>query len=200
MGSKTIIALTGGIGSGKSEVVRIFKTLGVPSVDADQIARNLRSPEGEAYPLLMHEFGDLRPQYLRNLLSQDPSSKDRLEKIMHPLIQKHSKIAFERTFQNHPQAPFLIYEAALLIEAKRAQDFDGLIVVTAPTELRTQRVAKRDQCSLDAAQAMVQAQITDEERLKYAHWVIHNHGEKQNLELQVHEVFEKIKLAKLKSS
>ena len=195
------IAITGGIGSGKSLAVKFFNELGVPSLDADAVARKLREPGQPAHQKIIARFGTDDRQALRTILSQDPQAKKDLEAILHPLIQTASgeemaKLASAEALKDPAdQAPFLLYEAALIIEAGRAKDFDGLIVVTAPDDLKIQRIQARDGASPEAAQAMVKTQITDQERLKLATWTLENTGTPDQLRQSVRKLLDQLKQA-----
>jgi dephospho-CoA kinase len=96
---------------------------------------------------------------------------------------------------NHPKAPFLLYEASLLIEAGRMADFAGIIVVTAPHPIRVDRVMTRDSLGADAVNRMVQAQLSDEDRAKHATHTIENRGSLDDLRAQVRKVLDQIKPA-----
>ncbi len=154
------------MGSGKSRVAALFQDFGVPTLDADQVARELRAPSGAAAPLMLKRFGTLDPSFLRLKISTDPAAKKDLEAILHPLIKTESDRRLEQLEKAHPTAPFLLYEAALLVEANRAAEFAGIIVVCAPEALRIERIVKRDKTTPERAQQMLKAQISDEERLQ----------------------------------
>jgi dephospho-CoA kinase len=195
------IAITGGIGSGKSLVVKLFNEMGIPSLDADAVARKLREPGQPAHQKILDRFGTDDRQALRSILSQDPQAKRDLEAILHPLIHTASEAemariaAIEAAKAPADRAPFLLYEAALIIEAGRAKDFDGLIVVTAPDALKIQRIQTRDGMTAEAAEAMVKAQITDLERLKHATWTIENTGTPDQLRQSVRKLLDQLKQA-----
>lgn len=195
-----VIGLTGGMGSGKSTVAKMFLALGAPVVDADQIARALRAPGGLAHSQILSTFGTDDPTQLRSILSKDPESKKRLEAILHPLIRQESSKAIQALAKKHPEAPFILYEAALLLEAGRARDFNGVVLVTAPDSIKISRIMTRDHCSEEQARAMLKAQWTDQEREKQAQWIIPNSGTLQSLEQAVRSTFEKIRLCELKPS
>jgi dephospho-CoA kinase len=194
-------AITGGIGSGKSTAVKCFNELGIPSIDADAIARKLREPGQPAYQAILQRFSTSDRTVLRTLLSQDPQAKRDLEAILHPLIQKASEAEMQKIetdialLPEDQRPPFLLYEAALIIEAGRAKDFDGLIVVTCPDPLKIQRVQSRDQVPPEAAEAMIRAQMSDPERLKHAHYQLDNSGTPEQLKEAVRKLLDQLKLA-----
>jgi dephospho-CoA kinase len=194
-------AITGGIGSGKSSVVKIFNELGIPSIDADAIARKLREPGQPAHAAILKRFGTDDRNQLRQLLSQDPKAKHDLETILHPLIRTASEEEMKKIEDSSLQLPpnqrpaFLLYEAALIIEAGRSADFDGLIVVTCPDGLKSSRIQARDQISSNAADAMIRAQMNDSDRIKHARFTLDNSGTTEELRRAVRKLLDQLKQA-----
>ena len=184
------IAITGGIGSGKSTVVKIFNELGIPSIDADEIARNVRNLPS-VHAEIQKRFGTTDRMELRKILSTDPKAKAGLEKIMHPLIKSMSDRKIQE-IELTSAAPFSLYEAALLIEAGRTKEFDALIVVTAPDDLKIKRIQERDQITREAAQAMIQAQMSDSNRVKHATYTIENSGDLSSLKNSVQNLYSQL--------
>jgi len=188
------IGITGGIGSGKSTVVKFFNELGIPVVDADLVAKQMREPGQPAHTAILQRFGTDDRSELRKILSQDPVAKRDLENILHPYIQAASELEF-KLVEESSSAPFLLYEASLLIEAGRAKDFDSLIVVTAPENDRIARIQARDRTTPEAALGMIRSQITDEERLKFASFTIDNSGSLDDLRQLVRKLLDRLKQA-----
>ncbi len=195
-----VYGITGGIGSGKSTVAGVFAHYGIPCLDADQVARKLREPGQLGHTQIQSRFGTTDRVELRALITKDPEAKKALEAILHPLIKQESDLLLVSMAENYPNAPALLYEATLLIEAGRATDFAGTMVVIAPIDLRIERIMKRDHCTKEVALAMIQAQMSDEERLKHANFVIANDGSLENLKLEVKRVLDEIRLPRPKSS
>ncbi len=188
------IGLTGGIGVGKSTVARIFNEIGgVPTLDADQVARALRAPGGRAEPLILKRFNTTDRTQLREIITKDPLAKKDLEAILHPLIQQISESEFKRLESESSGAPFLIYEATLLIESGRAPDFDAILVVTAPLPDRLSRIMARDGISKEASLALIDSQMSDADRLKVADYRIENLGSLDDLKTQVRKTLDQIK-------
>ena len=185
------IAITGGIGSGKSTVVKIFNQLGIPSIDADQVARDVRNLPS-VHAEIQKRFGTTDRMELRKILSSDPQAKTDLEKILHPLIKSMSDSKLKK-IEESSTAPFSLYEAALLIEAKRTKEFDALIVVTAPDELKIKRIQERDQITAEAAQAIIRAQMSDQDRAKHATHTIKNSGDLEQLQTEVQKLYSLLK-------
>ena len=189
-----VFGLTGGIGSGKSTVARMFHQLGgIPVLDADEVARDLRKPGSAGYAALLTRFVTADRMELRNLLARDPVAKADLEAILHPLIREESSRRMALLKQSHPDAPFLIYEATLLLEAGRARDFDGIMVVTSALPERLARISARDHLSPEAALALIDAQSPDSFRLPFADFHIQNLGSLPDLEVQVRKILDQIK-------
>ena len=185
------IGITGGIGSGKSTVVKIFNELGIPVVDADRVAKQMREPGQPAHTAIMKRFGTDDRAALRKILTTDPLAKQDLESILHPFIQAASELEF-KLLEESSAAPFLLYEASHLIEAGRAKDFAAVIVVTAPEPLRIARIQARDHTSEEAARAMINSQMKDEDRLKFASFTIENSGTEEQLRQKVRKLLDQL--------
>ena len=187
-----MVGLTGGIASGKSTVARIFAELGIPVLDADQIARKLREPGGAAHPLIVKRFGTAEPAQLREIIFRDPAAKADLEKLLHPLILQASETAAHAALSENPNAPFLIYEAALLVETGRSNNLAALIVVDSAPELRKNRLIARDGILAELAEKMILGQISDDLRRQAATFLISNDGIPDGLRSQVTELIKKL--------
>jgi dephospho-CoA kinase len=180
-----IWGLTGGIASGKSTVARIFSEAGVPVVDADQVARELRAPGGAAYDAIVAQFGTADAQRLRQIVFSDPVARSKLETILHPLIRAESARRIEAMLVGKSGTVPVIYEATLLVETGRYRDFAGLIVVSADEELRLARLMARDKNPEELARRIVASQMSDEKRRSHATYIIENHGSVEDLRMQV---------------
>ncbi len=188
-----VIGLTGGIGTGKSTVARMFEARGVPVVDADAVAREVVAPGtvgnaeiAAAWPQTVAPDGAIDRKKLAAIVFGDPAARARLEAITHPLIQQASASRLtDLAGQGHPLA---LYEAALLVESGRWRDFDGLIVVTASPERQIERAVARGGLSHDEAAARVKAQLPTDEKARVATHVIDNDGPLAETERQVDRV------------
>ncbi|MBU6375971.1 MAG: dephospho-CoA kinase [Bdellovibrionales bacterium] len=186
-----VIGLTGGIASGKSLVAKILREkCHLPVLDADQIARDLSSKEGKAAPQIQKAFGTLDRAKLRKRIFSDPQARAELEAILHPLIREES--LKEISDLARAGAPFVIYEAALLIETGRYRDFDALLVVQSDLEKRISRLLERDGISREQALAIIQAQCSDQTRKRAATWAIENSGSVADLEQATLELMPRI--------
>ncbi len=178
------LGITGGIGSGKTTVCRIFRQLGVPVYDSDLRAKELIATRLK--PEIMELFGrDLFPsgKLDRALLAQRAfTNKDetqKLNQLVHPAVGEDYKV-----WRAEQKAAYTLKEAALLIEAGSYKELDKLIVVLADEELRIQRVMERSNMSREEVQQRMSKQLRDEQRLPFADFIIHNSGE-QSLIKQV---------------
>lgn len=172
-----IIGITGGIGSGKSIVCEIFKQLGIPVFNADLVARELMISNQEVYNLLQAHFGEtifpLLGQFdkvpLSQLVFNNPDELSQLNSIVHPFVKNAFAIWKEK--QN---TPYVLHEAAILIESGFNNLCDKVIVVEAPEDLRVNRVMLRDGKSTEDVVSIIQQQMSDEDRRKHADYTIIN--------------------------
>ncbi len=198
------LGLTGGIASGKSAVGEMFVKLGAHLVLADAIAHWLMEPGRAVYKEVVRRFGREivnpdgsinRPRLAEAAFGKPGSAPPRVKElnaIVHPAVIAHENEWMEEIGQRDPNA-IVIVEAALILESGAASRFDRLIVVTCHPEQRILRYAQRLGISEDAARAEVArrmaAQISDEEKIKAADFVIDNSGALDATERQVRQVF-----------
>jgi dephospho-CoA kinase len=171
-----IYGLTGGVASGKSTVGRMFQELGVHVIDADQIARDLRAPGGAAEPSILKAFGTTDPKLLRARISANEADRRTLEGILHPMIAEISRKLFSELASHTPPPPYALYEAALLIEAGRAADFKGVILVEAHPDLQVNRMITRDVTDLESARQFLGTQSSTAKKREVATHRIVNEG------------------------
>lgn len=179
-----LIALTGGIGAGKSSAGSLLARLGAVHVSADQIARDILERGEEGYNRVLAHFGDqillngeIDRKKLAEIIFQDSTERVALEEIMHPLIQKR----FREIQSELPIESVLVYEIPLLAEnPTRISEFDLVLTIETSDELRRQRLLDRGM-SEDQATARISSQASDEARRKIAHYVIENNGNKEAL-------------------
>lgn len=190
------IGLTGGLGSGKTFISKIFVTLGIPIFYADDISKNIISSDPSASQEIRLAFGEgvfdasgmLNRRALANLVFNDPFQLQRLNAILHPKVFK----AFEN-WSSAQVAPYIIKEAAILFESGSYKGLDHVITVSSPMELRLRRVQERDNCSKEEFMARVSKQLNEEERIQRADFVIYN-DEDRMLIPQVYALHEKLSL------
>ena len=171
--------LTGNIGSGKTIVARIFSLLGVPVFHADQEAKALYASTEVKARLsdilgmgIFNEQGDVDRKKMAALLFSDAERVKKVNALIHPLVRE----ALAEFAARHSSHPYLIYEAAILVESGYYQQLDRLILVSAPEELRVERVAERDQVSREEVMRRAGFQLPEEQKVALADWVIFNDG------------------------
>jgi dephospho-CoA kinase len=171
-----IVGLTGGIGSGKSTVGTMFQKLGVPIYNSDVEAKNLMSRSkkirSDIEALLGKESyldGKLNKEYIARKVFKDKELLQRLNNIVHPAVRRHFKGWCKR--QN---APYVIQEAAIIFENGTNEFYDRIILVTAPKDIRIQRVVGRDGIRPEAVLERMDNQWPDSEKVKLSDFVIEN--------------------------
>ncbi|HEU5148748.1 MAG TPA: dephospho-CoA kinase [Chryseosolibacter sp.] len=173
------IGITGGIGSGKSLVCKIFQRLGVPVYDADSHAKALMTTDGILVSQIKKEFGDLayhpdgsiNRSWLASHVFSDEARLGKLNNLVHPRVA----LDYENWVKRHVDEPYLIKEAALLFESGSFRLLDKIIVVSAPEEVRQKRVLKRDaHRTVEQFREIVEKQLPEGEKLKRADYIIVN--------------------------
>ena len=188
------VALTGGIGSGKSSAAEIFAALGAVVVDSDEIARKVLDRESVGFGEVVAVFGDqilaageIDRKKLGQLVFSDAIARKKLEQITHPLIRKE----FERIIKNVPENSIVINQIPLLAESKYDYKFDYVIAISAPIEVRKNRLLQRGMKSYEIEQRLA-AQASDADRVKIANEVIENAGDLSQLTTNVEKVWRKL--------
>lgn len=179
-----LIALTGGIASGKTAVSDLFAALGVPVLDTDQIARDVVAPGMPALQALVKTFGSeildstgkLDRKRMRERVFAHPEERARLEAITHPAIREELAARAARA-----GGPYQVHVIPLLVEGSRADDYDRVLLVDCPEEDQIKRLVARDDTTVDQARAILAAQATREQRLAAADDVIVNTGTIEDL-------------------
>ena len=191
-----IVALTGGIGAGKSHVANYFHQLGSYVFDADQLARAAIERGSKGFDEVVTTFGDqilkdgdIDRRKLGEIIFSDPAAKAKLEAIVHPGVQR----LFEEAKKDLPLDAIVIYEIPLLAESNSRSRFDYAITVEADVETRTQRLKERGLASHEIVGRMA-AQASREERISQSDLVIENHGDEDALLRQVEEIWQSVLL------
>jgi len=182
------IGLTGGIGSGKSTVCRLFAEFGVPIVDADLISRQLVEPGQPALSIIAEAFGHemldqdggLNRAKLRDVVFADADKKRELDGIMHPLV--YAQIAEDVRALS---ADYCVIAVPLLLESKNPYAVDRVLLVDCPVEAQIARVIARDKLTRQQVQAIIDSQMSRHERLGKADDVIDNIAGTEQLAEQV---------------
>lgn len=183
-----VIGVTGGIGSGKSTVANLFSSLGVPVIDADDLARQVVVPGQPAYEEILQHFGptvltksgELDRRRLRERVFSDPAKRARLEAIVHPRVYAQMKQQLDCL-----ETPYAIVVVPLLIESGGMEIVDRVLVVDSPEELQIERTNRRDGTTRCAIEKILAVQLDRDSRLSAADDVIENDGSVEALEQEV---------------
>lgn len=195
---KPTVGLTGGIASGKSTVADMFRQLGAAIVDADQVARDVVAPGSEGFVAVIDAFGaemvgadgSLDRAKLGALVFADEEARKKLNGITHPRIAQESRRRIGEALAS--DAPYVVYEAALLVENGLAKAFQPLVVVAVAEERQLARLMARDGSTAEEAQKRIDAQLPLAKKLELADHVIRNDGALPETEQRVREVHEAI--------
>ena len=193
------VALTGGIGSGKSEVSTLFNKWGAYIFDADKVAKEILDKNKTAQKELILEFGSdvisaegvIDKKKLSRVAFQNEFNQLKLNTIIHPYVFKEIDMCFEKILNKGDHEIFLI-DAALIYESGADTHMDYVIVVCSKIGLRTERVLSRGKISRDEFLQRSNLQWTDEDKIQLADFVIHNNETKENLEKQARSIYNKL--------
>ena len=170
------IGLTGGIGSGKSTIAKIFEVLGIPCYYADEAAKKLMNQDPELRNQLIHHFGDqayqgaeLNRAYIASEVFNNKEKLELLNSLVHPATIRDADQWMKRQ-----HTPYAIKEAALIFETGSERWLDKVIGVYSPEELRISRTMTRDQVSLEEVIDRMKNQMDEEKKMKLCDFVIHN--------------------------
>ncbi|HTY73674.1 MAG TPA: dephospho-CoA kinase [Actinomycetes bacterium] len=192
------VGLTGGIGSGKSEVARRLAALGALVIDADRLARDVVEPGTEGFAAVVEGFGDevvgldgrLDRAALAARVFGDPEQLARLNRIVHPLVAARAAELVAAV----PPDSVVVHDVPLLVENGLEADYDVVVVVDAPDDLRLRRVVARGLTEADA-RARMAAQASREARLAAADIVVENDGDLAALDTRVAELWARLEAA-----
>lgn len=186
------IGLTGGIGSGKTTVARIFEVLGVPVYYADHAAKRLMNENENIKKSIIATFGidayqngNLNREYISEIVFNNNEKLQALNSIVHPATINDALAWFK-----NQTAPYVVKEAALIFESGSQKELDFVVGIQSPFDLRVQRAMARDNISLQAVQSRIDKQMNEEEKLHLCDYVIVN-DEQQMLIPQVLKLHEK---------
>ena len=186
-----IVGLTGGIGSGKSEVSRRFEALGVEVIDADLVARQVVEPGCPALSAIAGHFGNqvlqedgsLDRAQLRGIIFDNSAHKSWLENLLHPIIRIETIKQLADI-----KSTYGILSSPLLLETNQYQLVDRVLVVDAEEALQIARASARDANAIEQIQKIMATQLTRPQRCARADDIIHNHGDLAELQLQVEKL------------
>ncbi|KAA9395001.1 dephospho-CoA kinase [Kocuria coralli] len=183
------IGLTGGIAAGKSVVAARLVDLGAVLIDSDAIVRQLQAPGQAGLEAIVAEFGprmltaagDLDRQALGAVVFDDDAARARLNAVIHPLVRQQSTDLVQKTLAERGEDVVFVHDIPLLVETGQAGDFDLVLVVEAPRELRIQRMVQRRGMAEAEAAARIDAQATDAQRRVAADDLLINDGTTEEL-------------------
>jgi len=187
------IGLTGGIGSGKTTVAKIFKQLGIPVYLSDDRAKALMLENESLRKSLIGLFGEqayvdgvLNRAYLASIVFSNDEALTKLNELVHPILQKDFEL-----WSSHQQSPYIIKEAAILLESGANKGLDKVVLVEAPKELKISRVVQRDHVEYEDVVARMNKQWTDSQKREHSDYVISNDEKSSLLEqvLKLHDIF-----------
>lgn len=194
----SIFGLTGGIGSGKSAAAKIFQNLGVPVIDADDVAREVVMPNTSALRSIVGYFGQsvllddgsLNRKQLRATIFEYPEKKTWLENLLHPLIRK--TISNQLAEWRRASVPMALLSSPLMFETGQDQLVDKVIVIDVTEAIQIERASARDQQSIASIRAIIASQISRQERLARADYIVDNNGTLDELSTRVQQLYRQL--------
>ncbi|MFH6959653.1 dephospho-CoA kinase [Flavobacterium aquidurense] len=193
-----VIGLTGGIGSGKTTIANYFAAMGVPVYIADDEAKKVMQ-SASIIKQIKTAFGDflfeneiLNRAKLAEIVFNDADKLSQLNAIVHPAVKQD----FELWLNENKKCSYVVYEAAILFESGRYKECDVIITVTAPEEVRIERVVKRDNTTREQVLSRMKMQWNDEKRISLSNFVINN----SNLKIAKEEVVKILKILNIKQN
>lgn len=194
-----LVGLTGGIGSGKSEVARMFVRRGAHLIDADELAREAVEPGRPALERIAEAFGTevfnpdrtLDRAKLGRLIFDDPEKRDLLNSIIHPYVFREEERRRKTIEQKDPKA-IVLFDAALLIETGSHQLMDKVILVTIDRRMQLDRIMKRDGLGREEAVKRIEAQMPQSKKKGKADYIIDGGQPLDVIETQVRKIYEEL--------
>tara|TARA_Y100001978_G_C23646793_1_gene411224 strand:- start:131 stop:718 length:588 start_codon:yes stop_codon:yes gene_type:complete len=191
------VGLTGGIGSGKTAVSNIISDIGIPVYNSDNRAKWLMNNNKELQNNIIQLFGDkaylnnqLNSSYISNIVFDNPTKLNQLNSLVHPCVA----IDFKEWIVENNTAEIVVKEAAILIESDAYKQMDSIVLVVADEKLRINRVSIRDGVQDTVIKKRIDAQMSDQTKMKYADHIINNDGSLFELKNKVISVIKSIKL------
>ena len=172
------IGITGGIGSGKTTVCKIFELLDIPVYYADDEAKHLLDSDNKVKLSIVNTFGNevlndkgkIDKKKLASFVFNNKEKLEKLNSIVHPAVRAH----FENWLKQYSSQKYILKEAAILFESGVYKLVDKVITVTAPLELKINRTMQRDKITREQVELRISNQISDEEKIERSQFVIHN--------------------------
>ena len=190
------VGLTGGIGSGKTTVSNFLLDYGIPVYNSDSKGKTLMNTNLELKNNIVSIFGErvydngiLNTNLLSSIVFNDSTKIEQLNNLVHPKVAQD----FNQWVGKNNNKPILVKEAAILIESGAYLNMDKIILVVTEKSTRINRVSKRDNSDLDSIEKRINHQLTDNEKIKYADYIIENNSSLEHLKLEVLKVVNKIR-------
>ncbi len=191
-----IVGVTGGVGSGKTTVSRMFEQEGAYVIDADQIARELVKPKRTAWREIVRAFGkevlekegSIDRRRLAEIAFLNSEKRDVLNKILHPRIKREMEKRARDIGRKDPEA-VVILDVPLLVETGYHREMDRVVVVTSTEKKQMERMKKRAGMSEEETRRIISSQMRIEEKVKVADFVIRNEGSLETTRREVREIF-----------
>ena len=194
-----VVAITGGIGVGKTTVCDFFKSFGIPAYHSDVTAKQLMVADlvlKDAIESLLGEEayltdGGLNKSYISSQIFGDPIKRNALNELVHPAVNADFEKWLLSVSNRNNKPPYVVYESALVFENNKEAAFDALILVTSPVDDRIKRVIKRDSKTMSQVSDIMNAQLSDNENVEKADFVIQNQDLAKTL-LKTKEIHNKL--------
>ena len=190
------VGLTGGIGSGKTTVSNFILEYGIPVYNSDSQGKKLMNTNLELINDIVNIFGEsvynngiLNTNLLSSIVFSDAEKIKQLNNLVHPKVAED----FKQWVEKNNNQPILVKEAAILIESGAYLDMDKIILVISKKSNRINRVSKRDNSDLESIEKRINFQLTDDEKIKYADYIIENNSSLDDLKNEVLSVINEIK-------
>ena len=190
------VGLTGGIGSGKTTVSNFLLDYGIPVYNSDSKGKTLMNTNLELKNNIVSIFGErvydngiLNTNLLSSIVFNDSTKIEQLNNLVHPKVAQD----FNQWVGKNNNKPILVKEAAILIESGAYLNMDKIILVVSEKSTRINRVSKRDNSDLKSIEKRINHQLTDNEKIKYADYIIENNSSLEHLKLEVLKVVNKIR-------
>jgi len=196
------VGLTGGIATGKSTVGAMFVELGCHLIESDQITHQLFEPGQAVHGAVVKQFGNrvlafdgtIDRRILGDIVFKDPQARAKLNSLVHPAIIQRQQEWLNDMEAQDPHG-IAIVDAALMIEVGTYKNYDKVIVVTCSPEIQRERLRARSALSEEKIDSRIRSQMPNEEKIKYADFVIDNSGSVESTRAQVETVYQQLRTA-----
>ena len=195
-----LTGLTGGIGSGKSQVALIFKRLGAYLIDADQLAREAVNPGSPAHQQIIDSFGTaflhsdktLNRAKLAQLIFEDDNKREQLNAIVHPYVFAEEE-RLQKDIEKKDSGAVILFMAPLLIETGADRRMQKVVLVSVDRETQLKRIIKRDGLTREEALKRLEAQLPLDQKKDRSHYIIDGASSTGSLEAQIRKIYKELK-------